>query len=207
MKDDDILQELKRLKAIADIGLLYSSNEYEKERYLEIQQISFSLLSKTSGVDVEELKRNFRSVQDYPTAKVDIRGMILSPDKKILFVKESSDEKWSLPGGWGEIGNSPAETIMKECKEEAGLEIVPKKLLAVFDKRKHPHPPQLSYVYKMVFHCEAVTKEINKGFDVLDVQYFSIDSLPELSENRILKSQVELVYKKIINGDVEAYFD
>ena len=207
MNDDNILEDIKRLKAIADIGLLYGSNEYEKERYLEIQQVSFSLLNKVSGVAAEELKKSFQPGQDYPTAKVDVRGLILSADKKILLVKESSDERWSLPGGWGEIGHSPAETIIKECKEETGLDVIPKKLLAVFDKRKHAHPPQLSYVYKLVFYCETVTKEINKGFDVLDVRYFDTDNLPELSENRILKSQVELVYNKIMAGDDVAYFD
>ena len=207
MNNSNILEEIKRLKAIADIGLLYSNNEYEKERYLEIQQISLSLLNRISEVSIEEIKKSFPPTQDYPTAKVDVRGMILSPDKKILLVKESSDGRWSLPGVCGEIGHSPAETIIKECKEEAGLDVIPKTLLAVFDKRKHPHPPQLSYVYKMVFYCQAITKKIIKGFDVLDVQYFSIDNLPELSENRILKSQVELVYNKIMDCSDLAYFD
>ena len=83
----------------------------------------------------------------------------------------------------------------------------PKALLAVFDKRLHAHPPQPFYVYKMVFYCEPVTVEINKGFDVLDVQYFAIDDLPELSKDRILKSQIELVYQKVLASDFQAYFD
>jgi hypothetical protein len=80
-------------------------------------------------------------------------------------------------------------------------------LLAVFDKRMHPHPPQPFYVYKMVFLCEAVSEEINKGFDVLDVQYFSINDLPELSEDRILKSQIEMLYQKVSAGDLTTTFD
>ncbi len=144
---------------------------------------------------------------DYPTAKVDIRGLVLSPDKKVLLVKEIIDIKWSLPGGWADVGNSPKEVITKEFKEEAGLDIIVQKLLAVFDKRKHLHPPQPFYVYKMVFYCEAITSQINKGFDVSDVQYFDIDNLPELSEDRILKSQIELLYNKISASDFETYFD
>jgi len=207
MKGNELLEEIKRIKTIADIGLLYSTNEYDKERYGELEQISLRLLNKVSGYSIEDIKLSFPPVKNYPTAKVDIRAMILSADKKILLVQESSDGRWSLPGGWGEIGHSPKETVIKECKEETGLDVVAKKLLAVFDKRKHPHPPQPEYVYKMVFYCEATTSEINKGFDVLDVQYFSIDNLPELSESRNLKSQVEMVYDKIMNGDGEAYFD
>jgi ADP-ribose pyrophosphatase YjhB (NUDIX family) len=202
-----ILDELKKVRAIAEIGLLYCKNEYDKERYLELQEISRHLLSEISGHDAEVLKAIFPAEKDYPTVKVDIRGMLLSPDKKILLAKESADGKWSLPGGWADIGNSPSEVIIKECREETGLEVVPKKLLAVFDKRKHPHPPQPFYLYKMVFYCEAITQEINKGFDVLDVQYFSIDELPELSEDRILKSQIEMLYQKIQAADFETYFD
>ena len=145
--------------------------------------------------------------KDYPTAKVDIRGLVISDENKILMVKESVDSKWSLPGGWGDIGYSPKETIIKEFKEETGLDIIPEKLLAVFDKKMHAHPPQPFYVYKMVFHCKIISAEVIKGFDVSDVQYFNIEDLPQLSEDRILKSQIELLYNKVITGDKDVYVD
>lgn len=198
---------INRIKAIAGTGLLYVTSEYDKERYEELLHISVRLMSEVSGHSVENLKVNFPLVKDYPTAKVDIRGIVLNADKKILMVKESSDKQWSLPGGWADIGHSPSETIVKECKEETGLDVKPNKLLAVFDKRKHAHPPDHLYAYKMVFYCEAISTEITKGFDVLDVGYFDISNLPELSEARILKSQVEMLYKKILEKDFETYFD
>jgi ADP-ribose pyrophosphatase YjhB (NUDIX family) len=205
--ESNFLDEIKRLKAIADTGLLYADNEYEKERYLEMLRIVLRLLGTVSGHSVDSLKECFLLVKDYPTAKVDIRGIVLSPDKKVLLVKESLDNKWSLPGGWADVGQSPKEVIVKELKEETGLDVIAKKLLAVFDKRLHAHPPQPYYVYKIVFYCEPVSSQLNKGFDVLDVQYFDIENLPELSEDRILKSQIELLYKKIKSSDFETYFD
>jgi ADP-ribose pyrophosphatase YjhB (NUDIX family) len=204
---DQLLEEIKRLRAIAETGLLYCNNAYDKERYLELQEMSFRLLAQVSDHNLETLKANFPIAKDYPTAKVDIRGLVLSPDRKILFVKESADGKWALPGGWADIGHTPKEVIVQELKEETGLDVRPKALLAVFDKRMHAHPPQPFYVYKMVFYCEAVSTEITKGFDVLDVQYFDIDELPELSEDRILGSQIELLYKKALASDFVAYFD
>jgi ADP-ribose pyrophosphatase YjhB (NUDIX family) len=202
-----LLEEIKRLKAITDVGLLYCSNEYDKERYLELKEISFRLLNAISGHPVAILKESLPPAKDYPTAKVDIRGLILSPDKKVLLVKESIDNKWSLPGGWADVGHSPKEIIIKECKEETGLDVIPKSLLAVFDKKMHPHPPQPFYVYKMVFYCEAISSKTETGFDVLDVQYFDISHLPVLSEDRILKSQLELLHKKVLSADWEAYTD
>lgn len=207
MNSHSILEEIKRIKTLADIGLLYAANEYDRERYLELEQISVRLLGKISGHDEALLHESFPPVKDYPTAKVDIRALILSPDKKVLLVQESSDGCWSLPGGWAEIGFTPSETVSKECKEETGLDVKPQWLLAVFDKRVHPHPPQAEYVFKMVFYCEAVSNEINKGFDVLDVAYFDVAHLPPLSENRILKSQIETVYHKLFSGNEDAYFD
>lgn len=207
MTGTEVLETAKHLKALADVGLLYSKNEYDKERYLEIQQISLHLLSNISGVEMEALKATFPVAADYPTAKVDIRGMLFSTDGKLLLVQEQADGRWSLPGGWADVGCSPKETIVKEFKEETGLDVTPRRLLAVFDKRMHPHPPQPFYVYKFVFLCNAISFVPTKGFDVLDVQYFFMDALPPLSEDRILKSQLELLHQKVIRGDTDVYVD
>ncbi|MEP7111088.1 MAG: NUDIX hydrolase N-terminal domain-containing protein [Ferruginibacter sp.] len=206
MLHDELLNLIKRLKSISDIGMLYTESEYDKERYAEVLEISYELLHKITGQELSSLKNLYFENKDYPTAKVDIRGLIIK-DNKILLVKESADNKWSLPGGWADIGYSPKEVIVKECKEETGLEVIPERLLAVFDIKFHPHPPQPFYVYKMVFYCKAITSGINKSFDVLDVQYFDIDKLPELSEERILKSQLEFVYQKALIPGTETWFD
>jgi ADP-ribose pyrophosphatase YjhB (NUDIX family) len=201
------LEEIKRIKALAETGLLYAQNDYDKERYQELHEISFRLLAAVSGRKVADLKLHLPLSKDYPTAKVDIRGLVLAPGDKVLLVKESADGKWSLPGGWADVGFTPSEVIAREIREETGLEVSVRQLLAVFDKRKHPHPPQPFYVYKMVFLCEATSVEIQKGFDVLDVQYFPIDTLPELSEDRILTSQIRLLYQRLRNGEKDCYFD
>ncbi len=194
--------------SIADVGLLYSIGEYDRERYTELKEIAFRLMNNVNGQDLEHLKQTFPFREDYPTAKVDIRGLILSgTENKILLAKESVDGKWSLPGGWADIGYSPKEVIVKEIKEESGLDITVKKLLAVFDTKMHAHPPESFYVYKLVFLCKPVNTIINEGFDILDFQYFSINDLPELSENRILKSQIHLLYNKVMSCDFETYFD
>lgn len=204
---EDLLQEIKKMTSIADVGLLYSKDEYNMERYGELKQIALRLLTHVASHAVDDLQTVFPVVKDYPTVKVDVRGLVLNDEQKILLVRESADSKWSLPGGWADVGYSAKEVIVKEFKEEAGLDVIPERLLAVFDKKFYPHPPEPCYVYKMVIYCIATSYTINKGFDVLDVQYFSIDKLPELSTNRILQSQLELVYKKIIEGDNETYFD
>jgi len=202
-----LLTEIKRLKAIAEVGLLYCKNEYDIERYHEVHASSLRMLNQISGHDIDTLKVNLPMSTDYPTVKVDVRCLILNDEKKVLLVKESVDGKWSLPGGWADIGQSPKEVAIKEAKEETGLDVEVRTLLAVFDKKMHPHPPEAFYVYKLMFHCHAISLHLSKGFDVLDAEYFDISALPELSENRILKSQIEIGYQKIIAGNRETYFD
>ena len=202
-----LLEEIKRINAIADVGLLYAANGYEKERYTELKEIALRMLSELSGSSITDLNFVLPLVKDYPTAKVDIRALVINDDGRILMVKESADGRWSLPGGWADIGYSPAETARREVKEETGLDVVAKNLLAVFDKRKHPHPPQPHYVYKLIIECELTGGVIAKGFDVLDVGFFPANDLPELSEDRILQSQIELVFRKITNGDREPHLD
>ena len=202
-----MLEDIKRLRAIAETGLLYSSNEYDKERYSEIHELSFRLFQNLSGHTLQDLKVHLPLVKDYPTAKVDIRGMLFSPERKVLLVKEIADSKWSLPGGWGDIGFSPKEVVVKEFKEETGLDVGVERLLAVFDKKMHAHPPQPFYVYKMVFLCTALSTEILPGFDVLEVGYFDIGDLPALSEDRILRSQLETLFGRIADGNLEALSD
>ena len=101
--NDDLLNKIRRLKSIADTGLLYHTNEYDKARYTELHEISLQLLSNISGQGIKELKESFLPAREYPTAKVDVRGLLLSSDKKILLVKESFDNNWSLPGGWADM--------------------------------------------------------------------------------------------------------
>ncbi|WP_224999801.1 NUDIX hydrolase N-terminal domain-containing protein [Cesiribacter sp. SM1] len=207
MTTNEVLNDIKRLKTLADTGLLYATNEYDRDRYIELQDISYRLLSNLSGSTEEELRASFAPVKEYPTPKVDVRGLVIRGDGKILMVKESADGKWALPGGWADIGYSPKESIIKECKEEAGIDVVPERLLAVYDKKMHPHPPEQYYIYKIAILCRATSFELNKGFDVLDVGYFDISNLPELSEDRNLKSQIEMLYQKALSSDTEAYCD
>ncbi len=207
MDETNALELTKRVKALADTGLLYTENEYDRERYEELASIGLQLMSATSGQPFPVLRNYFMPVNDYPTPKVDVRGLIMNEANEVLLVKESLDGKWSLPGGWGEVGFSPSEVIRKEIKEETGLEATVSRLLALYDKRCHPHPPQPLYVYKIVFQCEAVAGSLSPGFDILDARYFALEQLPELSEERILSPQIRQLYQLATQEGDNAHFD
>jgi len=201
------LESVKRIKSLAEAGIVFTNNPYDEERFEELREISLHLLSEISGATFNTLNQFYLPAKDYPTPKIDIRGMVLNEKNEVLMVKEKEDNCWSLPGGWGDIGYTPTEVIIKEIKEETGLEVKVDRLLAVYDKRCHPHPPQPFYVYKMVFYCVAEGGVMDPAFDISSVKYFPVNKLPMLSEDRILKTQIEQLHEMILENIQNVYVD
>lgn len=200
------LEVARRIQAIAQNGLTYAEGMYDLERYQELRDISVQILEKISDTPTKEIKNLFASDEGYQTPKVDIRGVVIE-DNKLLMIKEEQDGKWSLPGGWADINYSPAEIAAKEVFEESGLHVRTTRLLAVCDKLKHPHPPDPYHAYKFFFACEKTGGNIKTGMETLDVGFFGLDELPELSEGRVTQSQINLIYDLYHNQNAPTYFD
>jgi len=200
------LDLIKRLKSLAETGLVYVENEYDKERYNEIREISLQLMGEVSNQPLKVLQDFFLPENDYPTVKVDVRGFVLNDSDEILMAKESVDGRWTIPGGWADIGDSPSEAVRKEIKEETGLDAEVVRLLAIYDKRLHPHPPEPFYIYKIMFFCKIIGGELKAGFDMQGADFFPLDSLPELSKDRILESQLKHLFA-LAKEKAEVYFD
>ena len=202
-----LLEISKRVKALSTTGLLYSEDEYNRDRYTELGQLAESMMELLSGAPVETIRNFYLTTKEYPTPKTDVRAVIFNEAKKILLVKEKSDNKWSLPGGWADIGYTPAEVAVKEVAEETGLTVKPVKMLAVLDKKNYPHPPQPEYVYKHFIACEILGGNLTKAHDISEVAFFSRNEIPELSEIRVVKAQVELMFKFLDDPQKPTAFD
>jgi nitroimidazol reductase NimA-like FMN-containing flavoprotein (pyridoxamine 5'-phosphate oxidase superfamily)/ADP-ribose pyrophosphatase YjhB (NUDIX family) len=203
----ELLEMAKQYKALAETGLKYQPVEYDQERYGQIREMAIKMMALLSGSDPVEIESFFTPVTDYPTPKVDVRGLVMDDHGRILMVRERVDGKWTLPGGWADIGLSPSEVAVKEVSEESGLKVEAERLLAVYDKRCHVHPPSPYYIYKLVFLCRATGGELKPGFDILDAAWIDPEALPELSADRILEEQIAALVKQAVSGSVETIFD
>lgn len=206
-KEQNLVEKIKRIRAIAQLGLLYATNEYDEERYQELLEISESLTSTVADVDIPAISKNFIIEPDYITPKVDVRAVIFNDQGEILLVREKADKKWSLPGGWADVGFSPSEIAVKEAFEETGLDVKPIRLLAVIDKRRHPYPFALQYTYKLFILCEVLKGKLSTAFDILDVRYFKRGEIPPLSEERVIKEHIELMFEYRDNPHKEPIID
>ncbi|WP_421891788.1 NUDIX hydrolase [Marinoscillum sp.] len=197
-----VLEYLKRVQSLAKTGLTYAEDPYDRERYEELKESTNNLLGELVGVEVGKIISQFENLDDYPTPKVDVRGVIIK-EGKILLIREKTDGKWAMPGGWADNGYSPSENIVKEVWEESGLRVRPERLLAVWDKRKHDHPADVHSVYKLNFLCVEEGGTLNPGHETMGAQYFGIDELPELSLMRNTAAQIQQLYELAISGGVD----
>ena len=188
------LEIAKKLQAVAQAGLEYSGNKYDIDRYNQIRQLSLEIMHDFTELPMKKLVDVFTSEKGYQTPKVDVRGVVFRSNK-ILLVKETIDGCWSVPGGWADVGLTPFEVARKEVLEEAGLEVSPIRLLAVLDKKRHNHPPDLYHIYKIFILCEEQGGILQNGMETSEVGFFSQDDLPPLSEPRITEEQIGLMFE------------
>ncbi len=199
------LEIAQQLQSIAQAGLTYTENKYDVERYGQIMHLSKEIIADHSGISMEKLDYIFDLEEGYLTPKVDVRAVICR-ENKLLMVKEDTDGRWALPGGWADVGLTASEVAIKEVREESGLEVRVEKLLAVLDKKCHPHPPEPYYVYKMFFHCHEVGGTLTTGIETSEIGFFARHELPQLSTNRNTKSQIDMIFR-LLDNPGETYFD
>ncbi len=197
----------KKIKALAETGLVYAQNGYEVERNQELIDLSKALMASISNQPIDAFNTYYLPPKEYPTPKVDVRGLLLNENGEVLLAKEMMDGRWSIPGGWADIGHTPSEVVVKEIEEETGLLSDVIRVLAIYDKRCHAHPPQPWYVYKIVFLCNVTGGELRGNFDIEASGWFPLDDLPPLSEDRILKSQIEELVHLSKHPELPVVFD
>lgn len=196
----------KRLQSIAQAGLEYSKDKYDVERFYQIRDISVEILEEYTETSSEKIKELFCNETGYQTPKVDIRAAIFVGNE-ILLVKESVDGRWSMPGGWAESNLSVKENAVKEVKEEAGLNVIAERLIAVLDRSKHIDEVSPYGIYKIFVLCKLVGGEFVPNIETEESRFFKIDDLPELSTGRNTKEQIEMCYKAYIDPNSFTIFD
>ncbi len=197
----------RRLAAVSQSGLHYCDNHYEIERYRAIGDIAAEMMG--AGGDMEKVRflELFSREAGYATPKVDVRGAAFRDDT-ILLVKESVDGLWTLPGGFADVGDSPAEAVERELLEESGFESRATKLCAVYDRNKHPHKPSFPFhLYKMFFLCEITGGEPRTSSETDAVEFFKENELPPLSQGRVLPKQIKRMFEYYRDPSLPTDFD
>ena len=193
------------LQSLAQAGLTYGKDIYDKERYERIRDISAEMLSNKTDISIEKVKNLFCNETGYQTPKLDTRAAIFN-DNKILLVKENSG-KWSLPGGWVDVNVSVKENTIKEVKEESGLDVTTDKIIAVQDRAKHNLPVYAYGVCKIFVLCSVIGGEFEKNIETIESRYFNKNELPELATEKNTEEQIKMCFEAYESDNWITLFD
>lgn len=197
---------VKRINSIAQTGLAFTKDKFDRERYEELLNLSIEIFNNITEIDSKRLEFVFNRDIGYQTPKVSIRAVIFR-NEKILLVKEKMDNRWSLPGGYADTGLTPSEIAINEVKEESGFDVKPLRILGLIDYNKHQKKPFPFDVYQLFMECEIIGGTPTAGIETSDVDFFDINYLPDLSVRRVTKDQILKMFELHKNKKLEPIFD
>jgi ADP-ribose pyrophosphatase YjhB (NUDIX family) len=205
--NNSIIKWARHLYSISCNGMIYSENEFDRERYLKIRDISAEMFAGVSDYTSSKVKDLFNTEIGYNTPKIESRGVI-SKNNSILFVKEKEDGNWSLPGGMVDQNETPGQSVEREVQEETGYFVKAEKLLAIMDRDSHSHyPPHPFSVFKLFIRCKIIGGSQKKSLETDDARYFKESDIPNLSVSRVTIYQVKRMFEHCKNSDLPTDFD
>ena len=197
----------RELRAIAQTGLTFATDRFDRQRYDRVRELAASMLAQGSGTDYGAILGVLLEDRGYATPKVDVRGAAFV-EGRVLLVREISDGKWTLPGGWADVNQSAAECVVREIAEESGFEARALKLAAVRDYQRSGHPPgNLDCIYKMFFICDITGGAARGSDETSEAAFFPRDALPSLSLGRTTAAQIDRMFHHAEHPDTPTDFD
>jgi ADP-ribose pyrophosphatase YjhB (NUDIX family) len=189
------IQWIRELQAISQNGLVYTVNPFDRERYERLGQLAREMFAHIGYVPVKKIEEFFVPDEGYCTPKVDLRAGIFDEDR-VLLVQEKSDGRWTMPGGWADVNETPSQGVKREVLEESGYFVDEVELVAVIDRSAHPYTPRYPHhVYKLFFYAKPSGKaESRQEHETADARFFEVSDLPELSEARVLRQDIERLF-------------
>jgi ADP-ribose pyrophosphatase YjhB (NUDIX family) len=200
------LRWAQRVQAIAQTGLAYAGDPYDRERYEELRGIAVEMASGALAAPPEEVRVALASGAGYPTPKVDVRAVVFRGEE-LLLVRERKSGRWTFPGGWADVGDTPSLAAERETLEESGYRVKAGKLLAFLDKSRHEHPPSIDYTYKVLIGCRLEGGEPATSHEIDAVGFFARDARPELDLDRTTPGQIDLAWSHRDDPTRPADFD
>ena len=209
MADPDWLIWTRELQAIAQTGLAFNPNDYDRERYEMLRSLASRMMAAHTSAPADRIESLFAAETGYATPKVDVRGAVFDGDERLLMVREVADGgRWTLPGGWADVNLTPVENVIKEVQEESGYRVKVRKLAAVWDRTRQGHSPTVFSCCKLFYICDIVGGAAETGPETSEVRWFPEAELPhDLSLGRVLPSQLRRMFVHAREAAFPADFD
>jgi 8-oxo-dGTP pyrophosphatase MutT (NUDIX family) len=196
----------REIQALAQSGLTYADNEYERIRYRRLREIAAEIVEAHTELAAGAVLESLSLQPGYATPKVDVRGAVVRQGQ-ILLVQERADGRWCMPGGWADVGDRPSEVAAREIWEESGYVAVPRKVIGIYDANRSGRPLEFYHAYKVVFLCELTGGEATSSHETVAVGWFDLDDPPPLSANRTNERHLAEIAAHLRDPERPAAFD
>jgi ADP-ribose pyrophosphatase YjhB (NUDIX family) len=204
---NQVLTWAQEVQALAQSGMAYTENPFDRERYQKLSHLAAEMMASATGSDVDEVVRVFEAQSGYATPKLDVRGVVFK-GKKILMVRELMDGgRWTLPGGWADVNDSPSTAVEREVREEAGMIVKARKVAAIYDRNLHGHPPYPFHTYKLFILCDLIAEATPDPLETADPKFFAQTNIPELSLARVTPPEIARMFEYQADPDLPTDFD
>jgi ADP-ribose pyrophosphatase YjhB (NUDIX family) len=209
MADPDWLVWAREIQAIAQTGLAFSPNDYDRERFQALQRLAAQIMARHTDADLGRIEALFAGETGYATPKVGVRGAVFDDQGRILMVQEAVDnDLWTLPGGWADVNQTPAQSVVREIREESGYHARVLKLAAVWDRASHAHPPSPFSVVRLFFICTLEGGEARTSLETSGSGWFHEHEVPaDLSLRRTLPQHITRMFEHWRTPLLPADFD
>lgn len=194
--EPDWLAWVRALQGLAQTGLAFSRDPYDRERYEALRSLAATIAARLGTADLARVAGLFAAQEGYATPKIDVRGAVFDAQDRILLVREVQDAgRWTLPGGWGDVNLTPAENVAKEVSEESGFQVRVQKLAAVWDRTRQGHGSTAFSAYKLFFICDIIGGAAATSLETSEVAFFAEHEIPpDLSLGRVLPRQIARMF-------------
>lgn len=210
MTEPDWLSWTRELQAIAQTGLAFTRDPYDRERYEALRTLASTIMAAHTGAPIQAINDLFRAERGYATPKIDVRAAVFDSEGRILMVREVLDgHRWTLPGGWADVNLTPAQNVIKEVREESGYEVRVRKLAAAWDRSRQGHPASVFACCKLFYLCDLVGGAAAVSLETSEVGWFAQDAVPfgELSTGRVLEGQIRRMFDHFRELDLATDWD
>ncbi len=200
---------MRELLATAQTGIAFTKDPYDRERYESLRRLGARILAGHTDTDLTRIETLFAAETGYATPKIGVRGAVFDVDGRLLLVREAVDgDRWTLPGGWAEVNQTPAESVIREVFEESGYHARPLKLAAVWDRARQPHPPAPYSVVRCFFICALIGGTPRTSLETSGHGWFHEQDVPEdLSPGRTLPHHIARMFAHWRAPELPTEFD
>ena len=219
----NLLELHRQLAAIAHNGLTFTKDPFDRERYSQLLHLAAELLTADPNDPLLPRIRMLLAAEPlgYQTPKLDARAVVYrnlqTSAPSLLLVQEKMDaNRWTLPGGWVDVGDSPSSAAERECLEETGYRVRAVELLSLWDRDhpRHNHPPIPHHSWKAFLRCEEVApnadpQPLTSTIETQSAQFCTEEKSRslDLSETRLTRSQLEFLFARARSPNLPADFD